>query len=79
MPALFLGCDQIKQLVTAGRVDAVHARTDGTRALNVSFMLAVEAAELAACIVEKINYLTDGGRIGYEEWVQDASVLINRA
>ena len=43
------------------------------------FTLAVEAAELAACIDEKINYLTDGGRIGYGEWVEDASVFINRA
>lgn len=43
------------------------------------FTLAVEAAELAACVDEKINYLTDGGRIGYGEWVEDASVFINRA
>lgn len=43
------------------------------------FTLAVEDAELAACIDEKINYLTDGGRIGYGEWVKDASVFIYRA
>ena len=43
------------------------------------FTLAVEDAELAACIDEKINYLTDGGRIGYGEWVKDASVFIHRA
>ena len=43
------------------------------------FTLAVEAAGLAACIDEMINYLTDGGRIGYGEWVQKASVFINRA
>lgn len=43
------------------------------------FTLAVEAAELAACIDEKINYLTDGGRIGYGGWVEDASVFITRA
>jgi len=36
IPALFFGCDQIKQLVTAGRVDAVHACTDDTRTLNLS-------------------------------------------
>ena len=43
------------------------------------FTLAVEASELAACIDEKINYLTDGGRIGYGEWVEDASVFTTRA
>ena len=43
------------------------------------FTFAVEDAELAACIDEKINYLTDGGRIGYGEWVKDASVFIHRA
>ncbi|MYE89931.1 hypothetical protein F4X33_13140 [Candidatus Poribacteria bacterium] len=43
------------------------------------FTLAVEAAELAACIDEKINYLTEGGRLGYGEWVEAASVFINRA
>ena len=42
------------------------------------FTLVVEAAELVACIDKKINYLTDGGRIGYGEWVEAASVFINR-
>ncbi len=43
------------------------------------FTFALEDAELAACIDEKINYLTDNGNIGYGEWLQDPSVFINRA
>ena len=43
------------------------------------FTFALEDAELAACIDEKINYLTDNGNIGYEEWLQDPSVFMNRA
>ena len=43
------------------------------------FSLAADDAELAACLDDKINYLTDGGRIGYGEWVQDASVFVTRS
>ncbi|MDE0423418.1 MAG: transporter substrate-binding domain-containing protein [Candidatus Poribacteria bacterium] len=69
-----------------GNRDTVH--TSG-RALVVTaldeaveyggFTFALEDAELAACIDEKIDYLTDNGNIGYEEWLQDPSVFINRA
>ena len=69
-----------------GNLDAVQAAGGvfTVTALNKKFevggfTLAVEAAELAACVDEKINYLTDGGRIGYGEWVEEASVFINRA
>lgn len=43
------------------------------------FTLALADAELAACIDEKINYLTDNRNIGYGEWLQNPSVFINRA
>ena len=48
MPALFLGCDQIKQLAMSGRVDAVHACTDGTRTLNVGFYTYFEPVSFSA-------------------------------
>ena len=43
------------------------------------FTLAVEDAALAACIDEKLNYLTDNRNIGYAEWVADPSVFMRRA
>ena len=43
------------------------------------FTLAVEDAALLACIDEKIDYLTDDGRIGYAQWREDPSVFMRRA
>ena len=43
------------------------------------FTLALEDAELAACIDEKINYLTDDRNIDYSEWLQNPSVFMDRA
>ena len=43
------------------------------------FTLSVEDAELASCLNEKIDYLTDNGRIGYSEWREDSSVFLRRA
>ena len=43
------------------------------------FTLAVEDIALAACIDEKLNYLTDNRNIGYAEWVADPSVFMRRA
>ena len=43
------------------------------------FSLSVEDADLAACIDEKINYLTDGQRIGYGGWRADPAVFAERA
>lgn len=43
------------------------------------FTFALENADLAACIDEKINYLTDNKNIDYAQWLQDPSVFINRA
>ena len=43
------------------------------------FTLAVEDAELIACIDKGLGYLTDHGNIGYGEWLQDPMVFITRA
>ena len=69
-----------------GNRDAVHA-SDGAFAVTVldaaveygGFTLAVEDADLATCIDDKINYLTDDRRIGYGEWRQDPLVFMTRA
>ena len=69
-----------------GNRDAVHA-SGGAFAVTAldaaveygGFTLGVEDADLAACIDDKINYLTDDQRIGYGEWRQDPSVFMTRA
>lgn len=43
------------------------------------FTLALEDAELAACIDEKINYLTNNRAIGHAEWLADPAVFMKRA
>lgn len=43
------------------------------------FALAAEDAELAACIDDKVNWLTNNRQIGYGEWLADASVFMQRA
>ena len=43
------------------------------------FALAIEDAELAAWIDEKLNYLTDDRNIGYAEWLRDRKVFMTRA
>ena len=43
------------------------------------FTLALEDADLAACIDEKLDYLTDNKNIGYGKWLQDPSVFMKRA
>ncbi len=43
------------------------------------FTLALEDANLAACLDEKLDYLTGNKSIGYGEWLQDPSVFMKRA
>ena len=69
-----------------GNRDAVHASGGAfvVTAMDAAveyggFSLGVEDADLAACIDDKINYLTDDQRIGYGEWRQDPSVFMTRA
>lgn len=64
------------------------ARThDGTLAVTAldsrvetgGFALAAQDAPLAACLDRSIAWLTDGGRIGYQEWLDDPAVFMRRA
>ena len=50
-----------------------------SRAETGGFALAAEDAALAACLDRHIGWLTDGGRIGYREWLDDPSVFMRRA
>ena len=43
------------------------------------FTLDVDDAELASCLAEKIDWLTDSRQIGYAEWVEDPAVFMARA
>ena len=43
------------------------------------FAVAVEDAELAACLDRHIAWLTDNGRIGYEEWIEAPVIFLWRA
>ena len=50
-----------------------------SRAEHGGFALAATDAALAVCLDRKIDWLTDGGRIGYGEWRDDSSVFMQRA
>ncbi len=43
------------------------------------FTLSVADADLAACIDDKINYLTDYQNIGYDDWRTDPTIFMQRA
>lgn len=43
------------------------------------FTLAIEDTALAACLDERIAWLTDNRRIGYAEWLDDPAVFMRRA
>ncbi len=43
------------------------------------FTLDLDDMELAACLDEKINWLTDDQQFGYAEWVSDPTVFMQRA
>ncbi len=43
------------------------------------FTVDINAPELAACLDEKINWLTEDRRLGYGDWVEDPSVFMRRA
>ena len=42
------------------------------------FTLAAVDAELASCIDDRLNWLTDDRRIGFAEWLDDPSVFLRR-
>ena len=43
------------------------------------FSIAIEDAQLAACLDRRLNYLTDAGNIGYAQWLADPRVFSARA
>ena len=43
------------------------------------FTLSLADTELAVCIDERLNYLTDDSNIGYGEWLADPQVFMTRA
>ena len=43
------------------------------------FTLAATDAELASCIDDRLNWLTDNRRTGFAEWLDDPSVFLRRA
>ncbi|MCY3822288.1 MAG: transporter substrate-binding domain-containing protein [Nitrospinae bacterium] len=69
-----------------GNRDAAHA-SGGAFAVTAldpeaeygGFALAARDAALAACISRKLEWLTDGRRIGYRQWRADPSVFMRRA
>jgi len=69
-----------------GNRDAAHAAgsalvvTALDEAIELGgFSLAARDAVLAACLDEKINWLTDNRSIGYAEWVDDPQIFMRRA
>lgn len=69
-----------------GNRDAASAADGGlvvtaldTAVEHGGFTLAVADAALAACLDEKINWLTADQRIGYAEWVENPLVFMERA
>ena len=69
-----------------GNRDAVHSSGGAfeVAALDAEveyggFALAAGAADLAACIDAKVNWLTDNRRIGYAQWRDDPTVFLRRA
>ena len=39
----------------------------------------MEDAELVACLDRHSSWLTDDGRIGYEEWLEAPEIFLQRA
>ena len=69
-----------------GNLDAAHASgNDFVVALlddsveRGAFTLDVDDADLAACLSDRIDFLTDEMSIGYADWLSDPSVFMRRA
>ena len=43
------------------------------------FAVAADDTALAACLNETVGWLTDGGRVGYRDWLDDPGVFERRA
>ena len=62
-----------------GAADGFVVTALDSRAEIGGFALAAAAAALAACLDRHLAWLTDGGRIGYREWLDDRLVFMQRA
>ena len=69
-----------------GNRDAAHAHGDAFVVALLDdaverggFTLDVERADLAACMSDRIDFLTDEMSIGYADWLRDPSVFMRRA
>ena len=69
-----------------GNRDASHASNGAFAVVALDaatelggFTLSVADADLAACIDDKINYLTDDQRLGYGDWRTDPTIFMQRA
>ena len=60
-----------------GEAFVVAALDDATE--NGGFTLSLETPELASCLDEKINWLTDSRQIAYADWLNDPTVFMARA
>ena len=66
---------------------AAAAQSDGALVVSAlddlaergGMSLDVDDADLLACLNDKLAWLTDGGEIGYGEWVEDPNVFMARA
>ena len=63
----------------AALIGAPAIGTVDERAETGGFAVAADAAALAACLDEAIAWLTDHGRIGYRDWLDDPGVFVRRA
>ena len=52
---------------------------DDRAAETGGFALAAADERLPACLDRMIDWLTDGGRTGYREWLEDPAVFLRRA
>ncbi len=68
--------------LTAGQtsMDAlVVSAVDTSSRERGGFTFAVHDADLAACIDDRLNWLTDNQRLGYAEWHENPGIFMQRA
>ena len=73
--------------IARGEIGNRDAASNGTLVVTAldeaaelgGFALGADDTDLATCLDEKINYLTDNRRIGYKEWRANPAVFLARA
>ena len=80
-----LGETELLAALSDGRIDALARGEVGNReaehASGEAFVVALldDDVELAGCLSDRIDFLTDEMIIGYADWLQDPSVFVGRA